>query len=415
MAPLSHSLIGAGRWLALILALALSMESGAITGRNPTGVNVKSTGATTVFITFQGLAGGQSAVEAFWCGDVTAQGVVATILGSLPLRNNQSRVSGTGGNTDFTDIMTIPPSVARRAFQEALRGRSSEFFYVRRFQNPTQFVTVTCRMAGGGARVPLALTDVRMNFHSKERKRPIFTVGYDQPLPQFSADIRYNGSGRLRGRWEVLRPGDIEPSPRDLLTEATLPIEDRGLQRRYTLLKRFEVFLPPTGQFSLPGPRRIAPPTTGGGLYKILLRIEATDDKEGDSVTGAGFAVNSGGVAGFPLPTLPYFVGTPEEISPLQAPQRHVALMLPGDNARLEPRPVEFSWVDVPSTAFYRLEVKDDQGTVVAALVKRETTTYSAPPWLQDRVGVPLRWRVIAQNAQGESIGASPWRTFEFR
>ena len=422
MSPLPNSLVTAGRWLALTFALTLSLETTAITGRNPTGVNVKSTGATTVFITFQGLAGGQRAIEAFWCGDVTAQGVVATnpcvpgtILGSLPLRNDQSAVSGTGGNRDFTDIMTIPPSVARRAFQEALRGRSSEFFYVRRFENPNQFVTVTCRMAGGGARVPLALTDVRMSFHTEERKRPIFTVGYDRPLPPFSADIRYNGSGRLRGRWEVFLPGDIEPTPRDLLTEATLPIEDRALQRRYTLLERFEVYLPPTGQFSLPGPRYTSPPTTGGGLHKVLLRIEATDDKEGDSVTGTGIAVNSGGVAGFPLPTLPYFVGTPEELRPLLTPQAQIALMLPGDDARLERGQIEFSWVDVPNSSFYRLEVEDAQGAVAAALLKGETTTYSAPPWLQDRVGIPLRWRVIAQNAKGENIGKSLWRTFEFR
>jgi len=411
-----------GRWLVLILALPLALESAAITGRNPTGVNVKSTGATSVFITFQGLAGGQRAVDAFWCGDVTAQGVLAanpcvpgTLLGSLPPRNNLSSASGTGGNTDFTDIMTIPPSVARRAFQEALRGRSSEFFYIRQFENPTQFVTVTCRMAGGGARVPLALVDVRMSFHAGELERPIFAVGYDQPLPSFSAAIRYNGSGRLRGRWEVVRPGDIEPSTRDLLTEATLPVEDRALQRRYSLLERFDVFLPPTGRVSLPGPRHVAPPTTGGGLYKILLRIEASNDKEGDSVTGAGFVVNSGGVAGFPMPTLPYFVGTPDETLALAGPRREVSLMLPADNARLDQQQVEFSWVDVPSSAFYRLEVEDEQGPVFAALVKRETTTYSAPPWLQDRVGVPLRWRVIAQNAQGESIGESSWRDFELR
>ena len=36
---------------------------------NPTGVNVSAQGATTVFLTFGGLAG-YEAVEAFWCGEL---------------------------------------------------------------------------------------------------------------------------------------------------------------------------------------------------------------------------------------------------------------------------------------------------------------------------------------------------------
>ena len=36
---------------------------------HPTGVNVNAQGATTVFLTFGGLAGYQ-AVEAFWCGEL---------------------------------------------------------------------------------------------------------------------------------------------------------------------------------------------------------------------------------------------------------------------------------------------------------------------------------------------------------
>jgi len=36
---------------------------------NPTGVNVNAQGATTVFLTFGGLAGYEAA-EAFWCGEL---------------------------------------------------------------------------------------------------------------------------------------------------------------------------------------------------------------------------------------------------------------------------------------------------------------------------------------------------------
>jgi hypothetical protein len=130
---------------------------------NPVGVNVNVQGATSVFLTFGGVAG-YEALDATWCGtlvpaapDVGVRCAPGTIFGQLPARFDLSRTSGTGG---FTDIMTIPPSVARRAYQAAERGENSAFFYVRRFRSlsggPDQFVAVTCRLTGGGARTPLA-------------------------------------------------------------------------------------------------------------------------------------------------------------------------------------------------------------------------------------------------------------------
>lgn len=407
------------RLIFLLTISIISLHVHAITGRNPTGVNVKSHGATTVFITFQGLAAGDEVIAAFWCGDVVAQGVVVganpcvpgTIFGSLALRNDQSTVSGTGGVRNFTDIMTIPASVTRRAFQEAVRGKSSEFFYVRQFRNGgvDTFVTVTCRMAGGGARVPFALTDVQIRFETDEGKKPIFAVGIDDPLPEFGADIRYNGTGRFKGRWELVYPGDVEPSTRDLLTEATLPVEQRGSQQRYTLLERFEVFLPPTGKFYLPGPKRVKPSTQSGGLYRVLLRVEATDDKEGDSNTLAGVA-NTGGVAGFPMPVLRYYVGTPDKTADFAAPVGQLSLMLPGSNARISTGNIEFTWVNIPDTNLYKIELENTQGSVLSAIVKSSETSYSAPPWLNDQAGVPLRWRVIAVGKNGATIATSEWR-----
>ena len=406
------------RLVILFFLFVLSLQAHAVTDRNPDGVNVSSHGATTVFITFQGLAAGQQAVRAFWCGDVTATGVVGTnpcvagtIFGSLALRNDQSTTSGTGGVSNFTDIMTIPSSVTRRAFQEALRGKSSEFFYVREFSNPTQFVTVTCRMAGGGARVPFALIDVQIRFTTDEGKKPILAVGIDQLLPEFGADIRYNGTGRFKGRWELVYPGDIEPTTRDLLTEATLPVEERGTQQRYTLLERFEVFLPPTGKFYLPGPKRVKPPTQAGGLYRVLLRVEATADKEGNSNTLAGTAI-SGGVAGFPMPVLRYYVGTPDETADFAVAVGQLALMLPGSDARISTGNIEFTWVNIPDTTLYKIELENPQGSVLSAIVKSTETSYRAPPWINDQAGVPLRWRVVAVGKNGATIATSEWRNF---
>jgi hypothetical protein len=145
---------------------------------NPTGVNVNISGATTVFLTF-GPVGNFRPAEGTWCGELIPatpdNGLKcdpATIFGSLPGRFNRSRSSG---NLGFTDIMSIPPSVARRAYQAAQAGSVSSFFYVRRFINlgggpdrgpggPDEYVPVTCRLSGGGARTPFALTDVKVSF-----------------------------------------------------------------------------------------------------------------------------------------------------------------------------------------------------------------------------------------------------------
>jgi hypothetical protein len=62
-----------------------------------------------------------------------------------------------------------------------------------------------------------------------------------------------------------------------------LPAEERGTQKHYTEIKRFNLYLPPTGQITLPGPETWRVDESLAGLYLVLLRIEASDDKEGDS------------------------------------------------------------------------------------------------------------------------------------
>jgi hypothetical protein len=263
--------------LVLLLALWLATaQAFAVTGVNPTGVNVRSSGATTVFLTFQSLDADEDALESFWCGELIAPLPAnqvfnfnpcnpATIFGRLPARLDRSTVSGTGGRRNLTDIMTIPASVTRRALQSAQAGQASQFFYVRRFSSGL-FVVVTCRMSGGGARSPLALTEVRMGFLNDQRELlldPIYPVAVGATLPPVGAYIKYTGAGRLKGRWEVALPGDPPPSEFDLFTEGTLPVEQRGLQRRYSILERFEIFLTPVGEAFIPGPRALEPPTQG--------------------------------------------------------------------------------------------------------------------------------------------------------
>ena len=349
---LSNTLITA--LVSVIFFMATQVH--AVTGRHPTGVNVNSNGVSTVLITFHNLEANEEAVDAFWCGDVTSTGVVVgvnpcvqgTLLGHLPKQfdfatttssrgqiqncqfpldnglcpttenlsqksnknltginnNNQSRISNNNkaGPNNLTDVMTIPTAVIRRAYQEAQRGKSSEFYYIRQFVNNgvSTYVTVTCRMGGGGARTPLALTKVDLDFTGEGYRQSVTLVKQNEKLPKLSAKIQFNGSGLLKGRWEIVRPGDVEPTRFDLLSEASLSASDRPLQKRYRLISRFQKFLSPTGSTVIAGPDPRLLPTLEKGLYRILLRIEASNDKEGNSDTLAG-VLNAGGVAGFQI------------------------------------------------------------------------------------------------------------------
>lgn len=399
----------------LLLAFATGAFAQSPVRVNPTGVNVNASGSTVVFLTFGPLSN-RAPSEGCWCGeiipaapDVGFKCNPSMIFGCLPARSDFSVRSG---NQSFTDIMSIPASVSRRAYQAAQGGAISSFFYVRRFINlsggPDEFVPVTCRMSGGGARTPFALTDVKLSFESD---KPILLLKPGEKLPPVTAVIAYNGTGRLKGRWEIVQPGDELPTERDLLTEASLPAEERGMQQRYTQVSRFNVFLPPGSKYVLDGPDPSRLPNVVEGRYLLLLRIEASDDKEGDSnlaaVGGAG-VVHSGAVAGFPLPPLRYFVGSGTE----KGREGEIVLVRPSDNATLSGSGLGFTWVGATGAAFHRLELEDLTGKAVlsAVLLAREQS-YLAPSWLPERlVDGRARWRVVALDQNGKTLAETGWR-----
>ena len=390
---------------------------------HPTGVNVNAHTATVVFLTYGGL-GDYIPIEAVWCGelvdafpDAGQRCDPATLFGRQPLRHELSARSGTGG---LTDIMSIPSSVARRAYQAAASGADSRFFYVRRFtpplgvSGPDVFVAVTCRLTGGGARTPFALLDVQLRFATNAS---VLSSAPGDTLPELQAEISYNGTGTLRGRWEVVRPGEAPPTERDLLTEATLPVEERGLQRRYTEVGRFSLTLPPSvgARFILPGPDPSRLPHDVEGLHHVLLRIEATNDKEGDSdlaAAGAGSGVvHSGAVAGFPLPMLRYYIGGNGARRLAAAPGVLSAIQpIDGDTLSLA-QPVTFSWTEMPQAALYRLRVEGGDGaTPLRAVVPASLNSYRAPPWLTEAPSAaPFRWRIEALDFDGDLVGQTPW------
>ena len=410
-----------------LLIASLVTPTASVAGQvrvNPTGVSVADMSPTTVFLSYGGLRNKRPA-EAYWCGELLAAAAgggigsrcdPATIYGRLPARYDLSQLSGGA----FTDVMSIPASVVRAAYQAAVRGATSTFFYVRRFEGspgaPDEYVAVTCRLTGGGARVPFSLTDVRLQFGGDDAL-PFIAPG--ESPPPITARITYTGTGRLVGRWEVVLPGEEPPAAHDLLTEGSLPPEERGSQRRFTQLDRFNVFLPPDGRVTLPGPNLRVLPSNIDGMYRVLLRIEATDDRENDSdLSGAGAGtgiVHSGAVAGFPLPVLRYVVAGDGARTPV-ATAGGLRLLGPAEGDTLAAGlPITARWM--PSGAavsdFYRVDFESRDGAQLwSALVPGTARRYEAPPWLAERVRArDIRWRVTGLAADGTHTATSPWRS----
>jgi len=408
---------------------------------SPNNVNADSQGATSVLLTF-GRLNRRRPAEATWCGaliratpDLGFKCDPATIFGQLPTRYDQSTRSGIDA---FTDIMSITPAVARRADLLACVRDTNTFFYVRRFVGTTgqggaqsEYVPVIIHQTGDGGGAPFSLTEVRLTWAAGN---PIPFVKRGEVLPRFEAEITYTGAGRLIGRWELVKPGDRQPEPRDLLTEATLPIEERGTQKRFSQIERFNIYLSPNGRIILPGPDPSRVDVSLIGSYGVLLRIEASDDLSGNTdlaaVGAGGGIVYTGGVAGFPLPVLKYYVGggsyqpvAPDSSTSTSSagepdpPGAEPAPLLPADRATLPAdKPVEFNWLPDVKAATCILEVEDLQGNqIVSAILTSDKNTYRAPPWLKHTVGDAVaRWRVVCVDKGTCQTGQTEWRTFRF-
>ena len=278
-----------------IFILSVAVAAFAQVTVSPDNITAYSQGATSAYLTFNNVVN-LTPAEAVWCGEIVSAAPdigfrcdPAAIFGVLPARYDQSKLNG----ARYTDIMSITPTVARRAYTDAVNGNDSRFFYVKHFVgtagNPDQFVPVTIRLSGNGAGVPFSLTAVKLQWQNGEKVVPF--IKPDEKLPRITAEIRYTGTGRLKGRWEIVRPGEELPERRDLLSEAALSVEERSTQRHYTLLNRFNVNLPPGGKYVLPGPENWRIDKSVEGLYLLLFRVEASDAQSGSLGDWRLFAV----------------------------------------------------------------------------------------------------------------------------
>ena len=392
---------------------------------SPSGVNINAQGATTAVLTYSGISGSMG--EGLFCGEVVpatpASGLrcaPGTIFGQVPAR--YARTSGSFGSV--SDVITVPASVARRAYQAAAAGGPGVFYFVRRFHSEgiiESFVAVTLRLTRGGARTPFGVTDVKLQFLTED---PVLYVATGDAPSDIEAIVRYNGSGRLSGRWEIVYPGEAIPTERERATEFPSVDDVEFPNRRFTQLSRFNVFLPPTGQAVIPGPDPSRLPSATDGVYHVVMRIESVFDAEspvaGQTVIGVdgpvveGTGRLAGGAAPFPLPVLRYIVGSGANGAGMAQRAGEIRLRRPAPGSELPVDALRFVWTSASRAVQYRVEVEREDGArVLGAVVSANNRVYSAPPWFSARAPRgPLRWRVLALDRQGRTITRSEWARF---
>jgi hypothetical protein len=373
---------------------------------SPREARVYTQGATSALLTYSNL-GPRLPAEALFCGALISAAPAlgmkcdpSVIFGRLPQRYNQSRLSR---NNTFTDIMSVTPAVARLAYLDAVCGSTGSFFYVRRFAGTgglrDEYVPVILRLGSNGASAPFSITNVRLLWDGGKEIVPFVKSG--ERLPRITAEVFYTGSGRLVGRWELVKPGEALPAERDLLSEAALPLEERGTQRRFSELKRFDVFLLPNGRAIIPGPESWRLGNTVAGMYLVLFRLEAAPD----GLNGA--------VAGFAMPVLRYYVGTGgvAQNDEFKVAENQLA---PADQAEFTAsESILSSWPQVPQAKYYRLVFENLTDAVVfSAVLTRDVRSYRAPSWLLEQPGNNiLHWRVLAFGTGGTLLNETPRRT----
>ena len=130
--------------------------------------------------------------------------------------------------------------------------------------------------AAGSISDGIIYSGVRVGFGDSIGGQTFVTVTSSQAIPTFNALLLYGGAGQLKARWEVIQPGDPDPSDFDVVPEEGLTALQMVQRHTYTLIDRASGYLAPTGSYLLRGPDVSRLPRSRLGTHRILLRLEAT-------------------------------------------------------------------------------------------------------------------------------------------
>lgn len=414
-------------------AASVVTPAGGVTSVSPTRTAIASSAVSTfsALYTFADNAGNVRPMSAAFCDRLAAPLPPSGTSTANPCASG-GEIAGYAGDTQgfqfnrvgagiasASETVTVPAAVGIYAFERARATGESTVWFVRRFQ-PESYAIVELQVGGSAAAQPITLNEVQLAFVLGDGRRDVIAnVATGGTLPRLEATLLYTGSGVLRGAWELVQPGDPEPEAFDLLAAGSVPIQDRGRQRRYLVVQRFEHYLTATGRVLLPPPDMSRFTTEAPGPHRILLRIDAEP-----AITQTGVTFNSG-AAPFALPTVRYLVDQAEltmnatwlaewvEIGKLQRVQWQETRPRSGSGFRRDSEIVAGAKAPVPT---HRVEIVQADGTpLYTGIAAAEARRFDLPPVLAAMSkGKPVRGRVVRFGADRKPVVASEWKTFSF-
>ena len=284
--------------------------------------------------------------------------------GNTLLRNIARRVNITltGGRGTATETVTLDKATVQRMLRSGSRtmtlARDFQYDRTRVGQTATLFRSMG-RYTGG-----IHINWLKLRF---DNGRPEITVKRDTKKLRAYCDFTYDGSGFLRGHWEV--DGRIyAPINRNLrYTRQTVTLESP----------------------ELPGL-----PTFQVGTHRVRLVIDSP-------------------VQSFETPVALYFVTAQEtEI------RTTIGLAGPADGIQMAFRPADFTWQAVEGASAYLVEFFDRDSEEVAFSAQTKGAVYHLPqPLLMNwfAAGQGYSWRVTGLDEAGEPMSQSGrWRFYMF-
>ncbi len=196
-----------------------------------------------------------------------------------------------------------------------------------------------------------------------ENNRPEITIQRNAPAPKLEAQIRYSGTGYLKGYLEV------------------------DGYKRHQVFKHLRTG--PT--VTIPYPEIPSLPTFTPGSHRVRFVITYP-------------------VLNITFPTAIYYVEAREYIV-----QGKIILTAPGKRAALPYEPVQFAWVPAKKTTLYLINLfsKKDKTRLFSAYTRKNT--YSLDPVIFKSRFVPEKeylWQIQGFNSDNEIIAQSEQRTF---
>lgn len=321
----------------------------------------------------------------------------AVVLGINSRRLSQTYVSPGGfagphvETLSLTETVVVPSAVIHRAHKNGV----TSFVYERSFVSTegggaSLSASTNLRITSAGG-VGFFVTRVALKF---DDGAPLKVVDQGDSV-SVQAEVSFNGTGLIRGVWEVADPATTAGTPvfRPLRTV-----------RQYLIAGDAKTLVSP------------GLPTHRTGLYLVRLRLTELE-------------------LGFTLPEIRYFVSGRRPAA--VPPPAHIGLVKPAPSALLKPRQL-FQWSAVKGSQAYQLEIYADAGPaienslpdlrggselakprvpagqrpVTGLVVSGKKTKTGLSPVSRRHLQPKQRyvWRVLAIDGQGAVIGESDFR-----